>query len=43
MTEGLVVLMVSIATAINAFAIVGIQSKLTRTENKLRQLERRVG
>jgi hypothetical protein len=43
MTEGIVVLMVSIATAINAFAIVGMQSKLARTEAQLRQLERRVG
>jgi hypothetical protein len=35
--------MVSIATTINAFAIIGMQSKLARTETKLRQLERRVG
>jgi hypothetical protein len=43
MTEGLVVLMVSIATAINAFTIIGLRTKLERTERALRQLERRVG
>ena len=43
MTPAITVLLISIATTINALAIIGIQSKLARTELKLRQLERRVG
>jgi hypothetical protein len=43
MTPAIVVLLISIATTINAFTIIGLRSKLDRTEAQLRQLERRVG
>lgn len=43
MTPAIVVLLISITTAMNAFAIIGLRTKLDRTETRLRQLERRVG
>jgi len=43
MNEAIVVLLISIASAINAFAIIGLQSRNTRLEARLNQLERRVG
>jgi len=43
MTPAIVVLLISIATTINAFTIIGLRNKLDRTETRLRQLERQVG
>jgi hypothetical protein len=43
MTPAITVLLISLATALNAFTIIGLRSKLERTEARLRQLERRVG
>jgi hypothetical protein len=42
-TAAITVLLISIATTINAFAIIGLQSKNARLEARLRQLERTVG
>lgn len=43
MTPAIAILIVSIANAFTMFYALGLQSRLEKTETKLRQLERRVG
>jgi hypothetical protein len=43
MTAGIAILLVSIANLITTLFALRLQSKLDKTETRLRQLERRVG